>query len=373
MIDFLTLKNYKTFEFLALGQFSRFTLLGGMNDVGKTSILTAIYIYTARLQPAMANLAAMRSQNSPNWAETYFHGFSPSAEKQIEIDVVWSGMRGRVEIQFDLAVQVGALLDSGLQNRLPEHHPASVLDPSRVAAEFGLMSGEQNLQALKMRWFEGDEQKSDIYWMLPPAKPGMYVKYSLPGLPSPSALLFPFMRELPDAAARSLSELVKAGAAAAEIIAHVKMLFPHIRDLTPVLTEPGKGTVLADVGLPKPVPISELGEGAKEALNLMLTIPRIRGGVLLCDELGAGIHASILPRFVQSIAAIARKYDCQIIATTHSYELLSAAYDAFAQDGLNDGDLTYIRLDRTSPGIVLPTVFNYEKLGIALSNDWEVR
>ena len=77
MIDALTLKNYKTFKFLALGQFSRFTLLGGMNDVGKTSILTAIYIYTARLQPAMANLAAMRSQNSPNWAETYFHGFSP--------------------------------------------------------------------------------------------------------------------------------------------------------------------------------------------------------------------------------------------------------------------------------------------------------
>ncbi len=372
MIDALTLKNYKTFKFLALGQFSPFTLLGGMNDVGKTSILTAIYIYTARLQPAMANLAAMRSQNSPNWAETYFHGFSPSAEKQIEIGVVWSGMRGRVEIQYDPTVQVGALLDSGLQNRLPDPHPSSVLDPGRLAAEFGLMSGDQNLQALRMRWFEGDEQKSDIYWMLPPAKPGMYVKYSLPGLPSPSALLFPFMRELPDAAARSLSELVKVGAAA-EITSHIKMLFPHIRDLTPVLTEPGKGTVLADVGLPKPVPISELGEGAKEALNLMLTIPRIRGGVLLCDELGAGIHASILPRFVQSIAATARKYDCQIIATTHSYELLSAAYDAFAQDGMNHEDLTYVRLDRTSPETVLPTVFNYEKLGIALSNDWEVR
>ncbi len=372
MIDALTLKNYKTFKALTLEHLSPFTLLGGMNDVGKSSILTAIYIYTARLQPAMANLATMRSQNNSDWAETYFHAFSPSAENRIEIGVVWSGVPGRVEIQFDPAVHVGALLDSGLQNRPPENHPSSVPDPTRMAAEFGLVSGEQSLQALRMRWYERDEQKSDIYWMLPPAKPGMYVKYSLPGLPSPSALLFPFMRQLPDAAARSLSELVKAGEAA-EITAHIKMLFPHIQDLAPVLAEPGKGTVLADVGLSRPVPISELGDGAKEALNLMLTIPRVRGGVLLCDELGAGIHASILPRFVRSIAAIAGKHDCQIIATTHSYELLSAAYDAFAQEGMNPGDLTYIRLDRIDPATVLPAVFNYEKLGIALSNDWEVR
>jgi AAA15 family ATPase/GTPase len=94
---------------------------------------------------------------------------------------------------------------------------------------------------------------------------------------------------------------------------------------------------------------------------------------LLCDEIAVGIHSSKLSDFVRQLAWTAKKYNCQIIATTHSYELLAAACEAFSGENLNPDDFAYIRMDRDSHGKIAATRFDHRSLGDAIAANWEVR
>ena len=53
MISKLSLKGFKGFEQLDIPSLSRITLLGGRNNVGKTSILEALFMFHDRLNPQM--------------------------------------------------------------------------------------------------------------------------------------------------------------------------------------------------------------------------------------------------------------------------------------------------------------------------------
>jgi len=377
MIKALRLTNYKAFGKFSLTDLSPFTLLGGANDVGKTSLLSAIYIYTARLQPAMQNLFFARSERHGDWAATYFHGFKPSPERPIEIAVTIDQIECRLAIDYLDAIQPQDLFAApDAQSEileLPNQQP----NPFHIATQLGLPSDQQTVRALRMRWYEALDCKADIYSILPPAttnKPqsSQYVRFSLPGRLLNSAFILPFMRGNTPLLAHSISKLMEAGSLN-EFVGDVAKLFPHIKNLMPTTVTPGKVDVFADVGFPQPVPISELGDGVKQSLNILLPIPQLTDGILLCDEIAVGIHSSKLSDFVRQLAWTAKKYNCQIIATTHSYELLAAACEAFSGENLNPDDFAYIRMDRDSHGKIAATRFDHRSLGDAIAANWEVR
>jgi hypothetical protein len=378
MIESLKLTNYKTFGQFEVTGLTPFTILGGTNDVGKTSILTAIYIYTARLQPTMRNLALSRSDSTTEWPDSYFHGFKPSPEQPIEIAIAIDQTQCRLTIDYIDAIQPLDLY-ARPEEQIPPHFLAftnqeqtAITDPLKIAAQFGLPSGQQTVRALRMRWFENHDCKADIYSILPPATTSQFVKYSIPGKLPNSALILPFMRGITPLLAQALSRLVETGGAA-EIIEDVRKLFPHIKGLTPAMASPDRINVFADVGYPQPTPISELGDGVKQALNILLPIPQLANGVLLCDEMAVGIHSSKLPDFVRQAAWMAKKYNCQIIATTHSYELLAAAHNAFSNNDMNPEHLSFFRMDRVDNRAIVATRFDHRSLGHAITENWEVR
>ena len=53
MITRLVIEGFKGFEHLEIPRLSRVTLLGGRNNVGKTSILEALFMFSDRLNPQM--------------------------------------------------------------------------------------------------------------------------------------------------------------------------------------------------------------------------------------------------------------------------------------------------------------------------------
>ena len=68
---------------------------------------------------------------------------------------------------------------------------------------------------------------------------------------------------------------------------------------------------------------------------------------------------------------MAQEFNCQIIATTHSYECLRAAYEGIAGANMSD-ELRYVRLDR-SDGDIAATTYTHHELGTATDLGWEVR
>lgn len=98
-----------------------------------------------------------------------------------------------------------------------------------------------------------------------------------------------------------------------------------------------------------PAPLSVFGDALRRAALLASTLPRIRGGVLLIDEIEAGIHVSALQRVLSWLIAAAKRLNVQIVATTHSLEavdaMLAAQIDepaslvAFHLPALGKGDI----------------------------------
>jgi len=72
------------------------------------------------------------------------------------------------------------------------------------------------------------------------------------------------------------------------------------------------------------VDLASFGDGMRRAASLALALVRARGGLLLVDELEAGIHRRILPQVLSRLFVAAGTADVQIIATTHSLEAIDA-------------------------------------------------
>ena len=76
-------------------------------------------------------------------------------------------------------------------------------------------------------------------------------------------------------------------------------------------------------------PLSALGDGFRRALMIAVTIPTVRGGILLIDELEAALHVSVLHSVLGLLKWAAEEFDVQVFATTHSLEAVDGVIRAF--------------------------------------------
>ena len=132
-----------------------------------------------------------------------------------------------------------------------------------------------------------------------------------------------------------------------------------------------QNTHYADIGMSRKIPMAFLGGGMSRLLSIILAIATAKNGIVLIDEVDAGIHYSHMPKVWEGISRAAREFNCQIFASTHSYECLQAAYNGIAQADMAR-EFRYIRLERDKQETVAKT-YTHDLLGAALSRGWEIR
>jgi hypothetical protein len=71
-------------------------------------------------------------------------------------------------------------------------------------------------------------------------------------------------------------------------------------------------------------PLNAFGDGMRRALLYALTIPQVRGGVLLIDEIESAIHVRALSGVFAWLTRACEQFDVQIFASTHSLEALES-------------------------------------------------
>ncbi len=103
--------------------------------------------------------------------------------------------------------------------------------------------------------------------------------------------------------------------------------------------------------------------------TLAIGITNASGGVVLIDEIENGIHHSVMTEVWLGIAKLACQSDVQIFATTHSFECINAAHQAFKKSGQYDFRLH--RLDQVDDSIEAVTL-DEEALEVATQMGMEV-
>ena len=104
--------------------------------------------------------------------------------------------------------------------------------------------------------------------------------------------------------------------------------------------------------------------------SLILAIADAENGIVLIDDIDHGLHTSVLEGVWQSISRVSREFNTQVFATTHSWECVVAAHEAFSKDLAYDFRLH--RLDRVN-GDIKAVTYEQEELESAIGLQWEVR
>jgi AAA15 family ATPase/GTPase len=119
------------------------------------------------------------------------------------------------------------------------------------------------------------------------------------------------------------------------------------------------------------LPLPQLGHGFSRLVHLYCSLLVTDAKLALIDEVENGIHYSSLPTLFQGIQDIAAKHDVQTLMTTHSWDCIRAAYKTFADAG-NLQDFQLIRLERDGDNI-RSVVINDEALDTVMEAGYEVR
>jgi AAA15 family ATPase/GTPase len=154
-----------------------------------------------------------------------------------------------------------------------------------------------------------------------------------------------------------------------EVIDFLKIIEPRLEGLK-IIKEGAISAVHGKLkGIPRTVPINFMGEGMEKLLSLIVAIAHSPNRIIFLDEIENGLHYSVLPKVWEALGKALRKYDCQLITTTHSYECLRSAYEGLSE---MPDDFRYIRLHRKGED-VSAKLSNYEMIGTAMKTKLEVR
>lgn len=355
MIKSAKLNNFKLFESLTIDNISQVTLIGGKNNVGKTSVLEAFFTFFDRGNPEVTlrqmswrgvNVVPVTPENM--WAPI-FKDFEMSAP--IDIRMFEEKRRERLRIN----------LNTKFKKPLKIHHPDHTGGPAKIKTDQQVTP----VIALDFTYYVNGRQKDLTHIVLDQGHIGMHVE-SLSK--SKRAVFFPSGMRNPNEDAERFGQIDIKGDTE-DVIEALKIMEPRLTSLTPI-PQANISIMHGDIGLKRKVPVPFMGEGTARLLSIIVAIADTKNGIILVDEIENGLHYSVLPDVWKAIFQMSEKYNCQVLLTTHSFEAIKSLQETLLSD--EKKRCSYIRLDRVEDEIV-PKYYDPDMLLSAFEQNWEIR
>ena len=347
MLEELSIRNYRIFRELKIDQLRRINLIAGSNNSGKTSLLEAIFLLASGRAEMAVNGHVARVDLEPgsrgvgdNFWKPFFTDLD--MRRSIEIEAFHSS-HGRLALKITSGRQeVSEILveatDGYSATNLPDEHT--------LFFEYDSPSGDtitSHIQEIGTK-IKGEQPDFDI-----PFRTAIVLS-RIPNIKEDARRLANLRRQKRE---RLLLEALK-------------VIEPKLQSIEENSAS-GAPMIWGDIGLFELVPLAVMGEGMSRLARLVLAISAVEDGVFLVDEIENGIHHSVLPRVWSAIDSVAKQFNTQIIATTHSLECVRAAHKALVED-----DFRLHRLEANEVGNRCVT-YDPETIAAALDFNLEVR
>jgi hypothetical protein len=286
MLTSLHIENFKRFRSLEISPIRRVNLISGRNNVGKTAVLEAIALLLDGKEQLRELPKLFRNAESVGRSAEIFWRWLFRAHQDVQIsgeDTTHQMHRIRID-------------DTGLEQPLPESSP--------------LTRHSITHDQIRLDWLvlENGEKGAS-------------------GVP---VLALPVQQSNPQLDAFQFDRVVLKRGAEERLQKLLKIIEPRLESLRTISTQ-GAPLIYADIGLDERIPAVHLGQGFNRLLSIYASILASGKKVLLIDEIENGLHHEILPEVWRGIRALAESEDVQVFATTHSWEAVAAAHEAFAE------------------------------------------
>jgi predicted ATPase len=355
------ISNFRCFRETTLDDLERVNLVAGTNNVGKTALLEALFLHCGAYNPGLT--VALDVTRGIEQAK---------AELQRWAETPWDSLFS----EFDTSKIVQLVgEDEGAGRRIlrlkvvrqPEELACIVhsIQPSPDKSEGIPSLSSEMAQVLELECIEGEQSRK--YYMILDQKGVRFEP--IPPPPPFSAVFLAAGGHVPpahDAARFGKLDIVGQQGV---LLRALQLVEPRLERLS-VVVAGDVPMIHGDIGLGRLVPLPIMGEGMQRLASLVLAIATTPNGVVLLDEIENGLHYSILPKVWRAIGEVARQFNTQVFATTHSLECIVAAHRAFSESERYDFRLH--RLDRDEETISAVT-YDQETLEAAIETGLEVR
>lgn len=356
MITNLEITRFRGIQKLTLEDISRLTLIGGKNNSSKTSILEAIFMLHDQKDPTVFNrLAGWRGiVASPMESEfifaPFFYDFNMSSDIKIcsnksskdNLELIIS-LDEKYTRQFKVSNNHINNQFSNMQNSVISEAIKFVFQSSRsilVESYLSIIDQGFNFEVKK------DVQKKVKNVVFMASRQASYFEEDL----------------------QRLSRLeIKNNVS--DVVEVLQLIEPSIVNISGVKIG-NSSMIYVDIGKGRKIPIASMGDGITRLLSMVLAIASTPNGIVLIDEIENGLHYSVLEKVWSGLSSASLKFNCQILATTHSHEFLSYVNKSNQDNDIKD--FSYFRLENTNAKIEGKR-FNSELLNVAMKNEMEVR
>jgi ABC-type cobalamin/Fe3+-siderophores transport system ATPase subunit len=363
MIKNISIHNFKVFKKLDNVRLNKITLIGGKNNSGKSSLLEAIFLYLGHKNLYLISAIL-------GWRGLYPTLLTP--------ETLWAPFFYRFSLPLSEIV-IETTEDSGTIGELSvipqdNYTPKIPLQmfPVNGNGFVPILNGGSNLKALsfchKKIEKTGNSNVDFIgYSILQNNNVFSEIEQNNDGK-------FPIIFFLGSTTLYDLGNVERLGKLDKndeqdKILNLLREFEPELQRFQ-VIKEGINDVIYADFGKKHKIPINLLGDGFCRCFTIALLLVADNIDVLFLDEFGIGVHYSMLNTLWQFIIEVSDKLNCQIIATTHSYEMIQAFYNAINEKEYDDAG--YIRLQKKNDEIIAHQ-YNKDDLYDALSTNWEVR
>jgi AAA15 family ATPase/GTPase len=361
MYQSFAIRNFRCFNDMTIEGFERVNLITGKNNVGKTALMEALWLYHGYQNPVLGvtvdKLRGLETFRKDDFLRNLFSGFDTG--KSIELSSVDAGgkeqaLRISIGQKTVSSIPVGNGKNGDAKTDLSASEAISQestepMDPEAVYE----VTDASGTRVSAKAFFEGTnisvkqlarERKSS----------GIFLAARTP---HNSAVI---AERLSNLAVEKMEEV---------IVNALQIVEPRLVSLR-VQYRGGLPLIYGDIGLKRLIPFPLMGDGMSRLLGVALAMTDARDGILLIDEIENGIHHSVMPKLWKTVSALAQDNNVQIFATTHSIECVLAAYEAFNEQ--EPYDFSLYRLDQKK-GEIRAVQYDKETLKAAVETNLEVR
>ncbi len=362
MLKSIRIQNFRCFRDLEIKDLARVNIFSGKNDSGKTSLLEALYLLSNAMNPLVARDPKVARLPDPPFPQTIpeivwrplFHDMKARESIQIHAADV-SGD------EWELTVSFTALSSPVRENLKESQEETSRLKDAPRSQGFGaqLRFGFRNLEREVETCISVEEGRFRVE-----SKNDHLEK------PFPAELIFPREQERDlgiDAGRLSGLRKINGIDGMLDLISMVEPSFLNIRGGPAFRTGMPMNQVDIDA-ITELMPLSVMGNGAQRIVRLALAVPCMSGGLVLVDEFESCLHHSMLGPVWTELGKVAKEFNTQIVATTNSYECLSAA-----QEALDAEEFRFHRLDVEELGERVCVAYKPREIAAAIKHNSEVR
>jgi len=356
------IKGFRLFKDFTIDDLKQVTLIGGKNNTGKTSLLEGLFLHCGQTNLEIITRENMwrgllpftvdRSDAARHFVGPSFHDYDLSTPIIIQsTDRTGNTRRSEIKAQTK-EIEVETIISG--EHEIGSERPEGM---------------QLKLARIKYQDVGGDASEHDLIvsvrgnnvglQVVPPHRPLQFKAHFLhEGLgndPALDAKIYSSLRT------EGTEKLVLDGLRAVDqSITSVEVLNPA-----------GASAIWVNLESGKRMPLSLFGQGMSRLAHVLLIMIQASQGIVLIDEFGLGLHYSVLPDVWSVVSSAAKDFDVQVIATTHSFEVITSGHRSFKS--LNRYDqFGYCRLEATRDGIQ-PINVDQNSLELSSEAGFEVR